>query len=62
MNPAITGPVVLDLLQGCRSEPEPGRLEQYLRALHCEVTVICQGSLGDAIAYILKHWAKALEQ
>jgi hypothetical protein len=31
---ASTGPVVLELLQGCRSEPERGRLEQYLRALH----------------------------
>ena len=31
---ATTGPVVLELLQGCRSEPERGRLEQYLRALH----------------------------
>ena len=31
---ATTGPVVLEVLQGCRSEPERERLEQYLRALH----------------------------
>jgi len=31
---ATTGPVVLELLQGCRSEPEREQLERYLRALH----------------------------
>ena len=33
-NVATTGPVVLELLQGCRSEPEREQLERYFRALH----------------------------
>ena len=30
-NVATTGPVVLELLQGCRSEPEREQLERYFR-------------------------------
>jgi len=31
---ATAGPIVLEVLQGCRSAPERPRLEQNLRALH----------------------------